>query len=220
MKYETWWSQSGTLNDDRIAESSRVEISSLQPLGKIWRNHPQNPSRKHKKHKQITVHQLIYPRKQTWIPKMMGWKRELPLKPWQFLVPFGVIVGFSRRPADPSSLARGNGICLNALICRSLRPAVKRFRSWSVGGFFTEDGGWEWRCWNIGFCHPTNEDLKRALELFESFWFVFLRLIRDDCILGAPSLESKESLWGCQNYHQGFEDLRPVLEDELSKDLP
>ena len=74
-----------------------------------------------------------------------------------------------RRPT-----ARGNGICLNALICRSLRPAVKRFRSWSVGGFFErEDGRWEWRCWNRGFCHATNEDLKRAFGVVPKFLVCF-----------------------------------------------
>ena len=33
-----------------------------------------------------------------------------------------------------------------------------------------------------GFCHPTNEDPKRGLELFESVFFFFFRLIRDDCL--------------------------------------
>ena len=190
MKYETWWSQSCTLNDDRIAESSRVEISSLQPRGKIWRNHPQNPSPKtHQKNtnKLYKVHQLrTPPRKLTaGYPKWWLGKGELPLnhgmavcwyQNWCFSL------GSAADLPDPS-LARGNGICLNALICRSLRPAVKRFRSWSVGGFFTEDGRWEWRCWNRGVLPSNKWGSKTWFGVVRKCcFFFFFRLIRDDCL--------------------------------------
>ena len=150
---------------------------------------------------------------------MMGWKRELPLNQWAvcWYQNWCFSLGSSRRPAR-SVVGHGQGQrhmfeCIDLSLFASGGeeiPQLVRRRIWN--------GRWTLRVEMLkqGVLPSNKWGSKTCFGVVPKFLVLFFFSLDQ----GWLYKESRESLWGCQDYHQGFEDLRPVLEDELSKDLP